>query len=105
MCLSFIFIKTYFRAYCQKHKYIFYMGIGFYLYTLNSKMNLNILFSYLYKFIEKLYFPLEVWFLENTSFGLKLNFYITKIVQINLNMSWFLVTHICSTNFYKNLFL
>ena len=30
---------------------------------------LNIMFLYLYKFIEKPYFPLEVWFLENTVFG------------------------------------
>jgi len=40
------------------------------------------MFLYLYKFIEKLYFPLEVWFLENTDFSLRQNFNITKMVQI-----------------------
>ena len=34
----------------------------------------NIMFLYLYKFIEKPYFPLEVWFLENTGFWFKTNF-------------------------------
>ena len=38
-------------------------------------------------------------------FGLKLNFYTSKIVQTFCNMCWFLITHICTSNIDKNLFL
>ena len=49
------FIKTYFRAYCQKHRYFNNMCIGSYQYTLSFKSVYNILFLYLKKF-EKIVF-------------------------------------------------
>ena len=63
----------------------FSMSIGIYPYTMIQK-SLNILFLDLYKFEKKSNFHYKVWFSENTDFLLKLNFYITKIVQIVCNM-------------------
>ena len=40
-----------------------------YVHMQHASKCLSIMFLYLYKFIEKSYFPLKVWFLENTVFG------------------------------------
>ena len=62
------------------------MCIGFYPFTLCFKYSLNILFLYPIQVLEKMVFHFKIQVLENTDFGLKPNFYITKIVQNVYNM-------------------
>ena len=96
--------KFSFRILCQKYRYILYMCIGFYPCTSCFKCCLISCFCIYTSFRENR-FSFQNSSLENNIFGLKLNFHITKIVQIVWNMCWILVTHICSSNIYKNLFL
>ena len=105
MCLSFACIKNYFGIYCQNEVYIIY-----YVYWILSihtmlQMYFNILFLYLYKFIEKSDFHFNVWILENMVFGFCLHFLITKIVQLFIICVNFLSHIFVLQSIYMNLFL
>ena len=64
---------------------------------------LNIIFLYLHVFWKNQIFisKIQVW--ENTDFGLRQNYNITKMVQIIYNMCWIFVTHICISKILKEL--
>ena len=55
--------------------------------------------------LKKFRFHLERLVLKNIGFDLSFKFIASKIVQIVCNMCWFLITHICTSNIYMNLFL
>ena len=57
------------------------------IHTLYASKEFKYLVFVLIQVWEKLDFHFKVWFSKNTDFVLKLNFYITKIVQIVCNMS------------------
>ena len=66
--------------------------------------SLNILFLYLYKFDKNRISISKFSFRKIPILWLSLISISQKIVQIVCNICWFFVTHICSSNIYKNLF-
>ena len=79
-----------------------YMCIGSYPYTLSFKSVQNILFLYFKQFWKNCFSNWRL-ILKNTDFCLRLNFYITKMVQNICNMCWFLITHICTSMCFNEL--
>ena len=64
---------------------------------MHTQYTLNVFQYHVFVFIQvwgKSDFHFRVWFLENTNFVFKLNFNITKMVQIVYNMCSILITHI-----------
>ena len=96
--------KTYFRFYV-KNIDIYFICVLNSIHTLYAS---NVFQYHIFVFmqvLEKMIFYFKIQVLKNTVFVINLIFISQKIVQIVCNMCLFLVTHICTSNIYMNLFL